>query len=135
MEIMLLSIRKGGGIMFKKLFTVGIIGAISFVAGSYYTMANPSTNLYVWNKKNVELFSSTPANISSAFEDIKFVFSTSIELIDNKIEKLFTPDHEEPKIIETDQFNHDNPSTDDLKNINVDHEEKDILPASGGIGI
>lgn len=135
MEIMFLSIRKGGGIMIKKFFTIVIVGVISFVAGSYYTMANPSTNLYVWNKKNVELFSSTPGNISSAFEDIKFVFSTSIELIDNKIEDLFNPDHEDPKIIETDRFNHDNPSTDDLKNIDVDYEENGILPANGGIGI
>lgn len=132
---MFLSIRDGGGFMIKKLFSVLLICAISFVAGSYYTMANPSTNLYVWNKRNVELFSSTPANISSAFEDIKYVFSTSIELIDNKIEKLLTPDKKDSKIIEQYQFNHDNPSTDDLQNIDIDHEEKEVMPASGGIGI
>lgn len=121
--------------MIKKLFSVLLIGVFSFVAGSYYTMANPSTNLYVWNKRNVELFSSTPANISSAFEDIKYVFSTSIELIDNKIEKLLAPDKKDSKIIEQYQFNHDNPSTDNLQNIDIDHEEKEVMPASGGIGI
>lgn len=132
---MFLSIRDGGGFMIKKLFSVLLIGAFSFVAGSYYTMANPSTNLYVWNKRNVELFSSTPANISSAFEDIKYVFSTSIELIDNKIGKLLAPDKKDSKIIEQYQFNQDHPSADDLQNIDIDHEEKEVMPASGGIGI
>lgn len=121
--------------MIKKFLSVVLIGVVSFVAGSYYTMANPSTNLYSWNKHSVELFASTPSTISSAFEDIKIVLTTSVDIIDNKIDSILASDNDRSKNKEKNQYDHDNPSAEDLQKIDADYEEKEPMPANGGIGI
>jgi len=124
--------------MIKKLFGVVLLCFIAFVAGSYYTMNNPSTPLNDWNKTSVELFTSTPATLNSAFEDLKIVLTTSMDFIDSKIDNLLSQEKDVSNNIEKNQPNHGNPlekPTDDLQKIDVDHEEIDKMPARGGITI
>lgn len=117
--------------MIRKFFSVVIIGTISFLAGSYYTMNNPSTKLYDWNKNSVELFASTPSTINSAFKDIKIILTTSIDIIDNKLDNILA-DKNNSQNIEKNQHDHDNPSIDDLKQIDIDHEDKEKMPEDNG---
>lgn len=122
----------------KKLFSIVLVCAISFLAGSYYAINNPSTPLNSWNKNSVELFASTPATLNSAFEDLKIVFTTSMDYIDSKIDNLLTPKNDVSNKIEKNQLKQDSrlqKPTDDLQNIDVDHEEKDKMPARGGMAI
>ncbi|MFJ8261883.1 hypothetical protein ACIQ4I_07930 [Rummeliibacillus sp. NPDC094406] len=124
--------------MIKKLVTVVLVCFISFLAGSYYTMNNPSTPLNDWNKTSVELFASTPATLNSAFEDLKIVLTTSMDFIDSKIDNLLAHPKDVSDNIEKNQPKQGNPlekPADDLQKIDVDHEEKDIMPARGGIEI
>ena len=124
--------------MIKKFFGIVLVCAISFLAGSYYTMNNPSTSLSNWKKSSVELFASTPATLNSAFEDLKIVLGTSIDYIDSKIDNLLSPKKDVSNKIERDQLKQKSPlekPADDLQKIDVDHEEKDKMPTRGGIAL
>ena len=74
--------------MFKKLMSAVLIGLISFLAGSYYTMNNPSTDLFDLKKSGVNLFASTPENINTAIDDLKIVITTSLDFVNSKIDNL-----------------------------------------------
>lgn len=119
----------------KKLFGVTILCLLSFVAGSYYTIKAPSTSLNSWNKSSVELFASTPETLNSAFEDLKIVLTSSMNFIDHQLENLLSQNKGDSNQIENKQTNYDNPlkkPTDDIQQIDVDHEEKDTMPSSSG---
>lgn len=119
----------------RKLFGVTLLCLLSFVAGSYYTINNPSTNLDKWNKNSVELFASTPETLNSAFEDLKIVLTSSMSFIDHQLENFLSQEKDDSNQLEKKQTNYDNPlkaPTDDLQKIDVDHEDKDTMPSSSG---
>ncbi len=124
--------------MLKKLISIALICAISFGAGIYYTLNTSSTKFLDWNKNSVELFAAAPATLSSVYDDVKLVLSTSMNFIDNQLDNLFHEDKEkETKLIKYIEKNHDNPikPVDDSQKIDVDNEEIDPMPADGGMGI
>ncbi len=123
--------------MFKKLISVVLIGSISFVAGSYYTKNNPSTDLFDLKKNSVSLFV-TPENINTAIDDLKIVITTSLDFVNSKIDNLLIPENDGSNTVKerpSSPKNHINNPVDDLQQIDVDHEDKEQMPASGGIGI
>ncbi|MGX9133325.1 hypothetical protein ACWV26_02945 [Rummeliibacillus sp. JY-2-4R] len=124
--------------MLKKLMSVVLIGLISFVAGSYYTKNNPSTDLFDLKKNGVSLFASTPENINTAIDDLKIVITTSLDFMNSKIDNLLIPENDGSNTVKekpSKSTNQLDKPVNDLQQIDVDHEDKEQMPASGGMAI
>ncbi|MGE7624567.1 hypothetical protein ACQKMD_16380 [Viridibacillus sp. NPDC096237] len=116
--------------MIKKFFAILLIGSISFLAGSYYTMNNSPNKLLDWNKESifkdsVELISILPQNLEIVFDEFKVIISDSIDFVDDKIGNLLNKEKDEIKsdIVEN-QDDHTNPllkPAEELQQVNLDH--------------